>query len=101
MTPVDPYTCQCVVTPGYSLADAMTIGRPRPPPARCTERAALVVTEKSPGSDGQRGAMSLCAACFAKLERRDVDVESVLAWIGRRHAVTKAMQTLSPDLTDG
>lgn len=32
---------------------------------RCTKPATVIVTEKKPGKDGQRGTMSLCDHCFA------------------------------------
>lgn len=66
LTPPDKAQCQAM-KPGGCRPDAahfMILG-----PAtmeRCTAKPAIIVREKKPAKDGQRGSMSLCNPCFVK-----------------------------------
>jgi hypothetical protein len=60
LTPPDLSRCQADVPNGHSF---MTLGG-RPGLERCTNATAVVVEEREPGSDGQRGSMGLCGRCL-------------------------------------
>lgn len=60
LTPPDTKQCQAEKPNGHSF---MTLGG-RPGRVRCTNKPAVVVTEKKPGADGRRGSMTLCAQCL-------------------------------------
>lgn len=66
LIPPDRNQCQVEITPAHSF---MTFGPP-PKPARCTNKAAVIATEKKPGKDGRCGAMSLCAECFKTFQEQ-------------------------------
>ena len=59
LTPPDFDRCQAEKPNGNTF---MTLGG-RPGLVRCREKPLYIVTEKEPGSDGQRGSMSLCESC--------------------------------------
>ena len=68
LTPPDLKQCQGMRRDG----SFMTLG-PRSW-VRCSDKPVVIVTEKKPGDDGQRGSMSLCAHCKSKLiEQRGAD----------------------------
>jgi len=59
MTPPDRNRCQAViVTTEYNAFQLG--GRPESKVERCTNRPTMIVEEAEPGTDGQRGSMSLC-----------------------------------------
>ena len=66
LTPVDLTRCQAEKPNGATF---MSLGG-RPALVRCTNKPALVATEKAPGPDGQVGAMSLCDDCFAVFQKQ-------------------------------
>lgn len=50
---------------------------------RCKAKPLVVIEEKSPGPDGQRGSMSLCDECLVVFNRQvgaDVEVTPVTKW---------------------
>lgn len=61
LTPPDKKQCQAEWLGG----SFMTLG-PRQM-ERCTNKPTVIVTEKYPGPDGERGSMSLCDRCREKL----------------------------------
>lgn len=58
LIPPDRSRCQAMILPG----SFMTLG-PRVW-ERCKARPTKIVTESTPGKDGQIGSMSLCDECF-------------------------------------
>ena len=63
LEPVDTKQCQAIKKTG----SFMTLG-PREW-QRCTNAPSVIATEIEPGSDGQRGAMSLCPECREVFEK--------------------------------
>jgi hypothetical protein len=78
LIPPDPKQCQCEVTPAYSIQEALQIGNPRRGPARCTNPTSVIATERFPGGDGRRGAMSLCESCHAVFVKKHGDVADIV-----------------------
>lgn len=66
LEPVDYRRCQARIRKGSSF---MTIGKPAW--SRCSSRPCVVVREREPGRDGQRGAMSLCEECFGVFREKN------------------------------
>lgn len=64
LTPPDLNQCQAEKPTGHSF---MTFGG-KPGLVRCTEKPIWIATERTPGSDGECGSMSLCDACAAQLQ---------------------------------
>ena len=66
LIPVDLERCQTEIrTP-----KPFRMGGPMVEVTRCDGRAKWIATETKPGSDGQTGAMSVCAECRDKLEHQ-------------------------------
>lgn len=66
MTPADKKRCQAEITPAYN---AFTIGDVRKA-VRCENKPVVIITEKEPGADGQKGSMSLCKECLKEAEKQ-------------------------------
>lgn len=60
LEPVDLTRCQAEKSDGVN---AFTLGG-RPRMIRCSNTPTRVATEREPGPDGLRGAMSLCTECM-------------------------------------
>lgn len=60
LTPPDLKRCQAEMPNGATF---MTVGG-RPAMVRCTNVPTMLLTEKSPGEDGQIGSMTVCNDCF-------------------------------------
>ncbi len=60
LVPVDYERCQ-VEKPTGQNAFTLGLGRKY---ARCAGKPVVVLTERDPGPDGQRGAMSVCRSCL-------------------------------------
>lgn len=78
LIPPDPERCQAQILEG----SFMTLG-PRSY-IRCKTKPSVVIQEKQPGKDGQRGAMSLCPDCLQvykkKADIKQVEVIEVSKW---------------------
>lgn len=62
LTPVDPERCQVVIT---TRPSPFTMGGDLSPKReRCEAKATAILTETTPGEDGQCGAMSVCDRCL-------------------------------------
>lgn len=62
LEPPDPKRCQAEHTADTNF---MTLGGPPVGSmVRCSNKPTVIVRETKPGSDGQMGAMSLCAECL-------------------------------------
>lgn len=61
LTPPDLSQCQA------EIGGAFTLG---PGKMRCTRPPQVLVTEKKPGADGQRGSMSLCSECLGVFNKQ-------------------------------
>jgi len=74
VVPADPSRCQAEVR------SLMTLGPGR---NRCGEPANVIVREREPDKNGERGEMSLCASCRrAFVERMNVDEYDFVPVIG-------------------
>jgi len=63
LTPPDKEQCQRMFVNG----SFMSFGKPQQ--VRCKEKPTVIVTEREPNpSDGQRGSMSLCHACWKHMQ---------------------------------
>jgi hypothetical protein len=64
LIPPDPNRCQADVPGNGPFTMGGEIGDPRNGyRIRCKAKPVVVATERQPGPDGLRGAMSLCASC--------------------------------------
>jgi len=61
LEPPDTKQCQADVPTGYGF---MTLGGQPGKRERCTNKSAVVVTERKAGKDGQHGSMALCGTCL-------------------------------------
>lgn len=61
----DPLRCQTEIT----ITNPWTLGGIASKTNRCTNKPTVIATEKKPGKDGQRGAMSLCAGCLVQFRK--------------------------------
>jgi hypothetical protein len=66
LEPPDMDQCQALIPNGHSF---MTLGG-RPERVRCEEKPEYLITETSPGDDGECGSMTLCADCMIVLEEQ-------------------------------
>ena len=66
LIPPDRARCQAEIPNGASF---MTLGG-RPELVRCTSAPTVIVREKLPGKDGQRGSMSLCGVCLVVFKQQ-------------------------------
>lgn len=64
--PLDVSRCQAEVPNGASF---MTLGGV-PRLVRCTETPSIILVEREPGADGDHGAMTLCASCYAVFKKQ-------------------------------
>lgn len=71
LIPPDPDQCQAEVPNEHTF---MTLGGV-PGRVRCKKRPSVIVTENSPGEDGKRGYMSLCAECVEVFKKQMSGVE--------------------------
>lgn len=65
LTPPDPKRCQA------ESRSFMTLGPGR---VRCSNTPTVIITEKKPGPDGQRGSMSLCAECLPVFKKEHPEI---------------------------
>jgi hypothetical protein len=65
LTPPDLARCQAEKPRSF-----MTLGGDLHERDRCSEAPTVIVTERKPGADGQRGSMSLCDACLAVAKKQ-------------------------------
>jgi hypothetical protein len=61
LIPPDREQCQVYITKAHQ---PFRLGFAKPRSVRCTNKPEAIITEKEPGSDGQRGSMSVCGSCF-------------------------------------
>lgn len=71
MIPPDKERCQADVPGNGPFTLGGKIGNPKNGyRVRCENKPVVIVVEKRPGSDGQRGSMSLCAKCLVALHEQ-------------------------------
>lgn len=90
LTPPDRDRCQAEKPNGSSF---MTLGG-RPGLERCANRPTVVAAETTPGEDGRRGGMSLCADCLAVFERQMPAGYATFAPVLPRASADEALQAL-------
>lgn len=66
LTPPDHKQCQAEKPNGHSF---MTLGGV-PGMVRCTNKPTKLLTENTPGEDGQTGSMTLCDHCFSVFQKK-------------------------------
>lgn len=66
LEPVDKTRCQAET---ITYPNFMQLGGQRKV-ERCAKKPVIVATEKEPGRDGLRGAMSLCANCLIEFQKK-------------------------------
>ncbi len=66
LEPADPQRCQALKHNGYNF---MTLGG-RPGMVRCKTPPVVIAVEAEEGADGQRGSMSVCAACLVVMSKQ-------------------------------
>jgi hypothetical protein len=91
LTPVDPERCQA------EKGGAFTLG---PGLMRCTKKATVVVEEKEPGEDGERGAMSLCDGCLDVFRERMPKGKHSFIPVGDWEDLAGYRETLSSALSE-
>lgn len=67
LIPVDPVRCQAMIKEAHN---PFAVGHPPPRWERCARSAVYRADETTPGEDGRKGAMSMCAECKVVAERQ-------------------------------
>lgn len=65
LTPPDYNQCQCEITTTLGF---MQMGGPRKTTERCKNKPTMLMEEREPGEDGQRGSMTVCDDCFKQAQ---------------------------------
>lgn len=83
LIPPDMNQCQTEVPNGHTF---MTLGG-TPGLKRCTNKAMHLLIEKEPGSDGQRGSMTVCDDCLKVFSKQGDMTKVLVKTLPRRNGV--------------
>lgn len=82
LTPPDEKRCQAEVGGAFTLGSGLM---------RCGKKPSVILTEKEPGKDGQRGSMSVCPECFEVFKQRH-SVDTVTVERLDEHAIVRKIK---------
>ncbi|MDA4132063.1 MAG: hypothetical protein OK454_02920 [Thaumarchaeota archaeon] len=67
LTPPDYAQCQCEITMTLGF---MQLGGPPKTTERCKSKPTMLMEEREPGEDGQRGSMTVCDGCLKEAQSK-------------------------------